>query len=228
MAEYTGLVLSGLPPAALAHRAAAGLEQQEGRETFSRSFAYATGPAYGVLLDAAGRAWRDALVAGASLGELLDAAIPAAAPGVPADGRVARYNGERVIAIESEREATRLAREAELRRRFVDGPVLVMAPGAEFSFAFDPNDAVNLEGIGTVYGTTRVVDGWGVLEVESGGGLFRRNDEGWITGVVVPVPADAASPPSAGDGWTLALAPGWEIVPGDRPGDWAVRAAGAP
>jgi hypothetical protein len=103
-----------------------------------------------------------------------------------------------------------------------------MMPGSEFSFSFDPNDAVNLDGIGTVYGTTRVVDGWGVLEVESGGGLFRRNEEGWITGVVVPVPADAASPPSAGDGWTLELAPGWEIVPGDRPGDWAVRAASAP
>jgi hypothetical protein len=228
MAEYTGLVLGGLPPAALLHRAAVGLELQESRETFSRSFAYATGPAYGVLLDAAGRPWRDALVAGATLDDLLDAAYPTEASRVPAEGRVAWYNGERVIAIETAREATRLAREAELRGRFVDGPVLLMVPGSEFSFSFDPNDAVNLDGIGTVDGTTRVVDGWGVLEVESGGGLFRRNEEGWITGVVVPVPADAASPPSAGDGWMLELAPGWEIVPGDRPGDWAVRAASAP
>jgi hypothetical protein len=228
MAEYTGLVLGGLPPAALAHRAAVGLEQQESRETFSRSFAYATGPAYGVLLDAAERPWRDALVAGATLAELLDAAYATEASRVPADGRVAWYNGERVIAIETAREEVRLARDAELRGRFVDGPVLLMEPGSEFSFSFDPNDAVNLEGIGTVYGTTRVVDGWGVLEVESGGGLFRRNEEGWITGVVVPVPSDPASPPSAGDGWALELAPGWEIVPGDRPGDWAVRAASAP
>jgi hypothetical protein len=228
MAEYTGLVLGGLPAGALAHRAAAALEQQESRETFSRSFAYATGPAYGVLLDAAGRPWRDALVAGAALAELLETSYATEVSRVPAEGRVAWYNGERVMAVETAREEARLAREAELRGRFVDGPVLVLAPGSEFSFSFDPNDAVNLEGIGTVYGSTRVVDGWGVLEVESGGGLFRRNEEGWITGVVVPVPSGAATPPSAGDGWRLELAPGWEIVPGDRPGDWVVRAVIAP
>ena len=228
MAEYTGLVLGGLPTAALAHRAAAGLEQQEGRETFSRSFAYATGPAYGVLLDASGRPWREALVSGATLAELLEESYSTESSRIPAEGRVAWYNGERVIAIETAREEARLAREAELRGRFVDGPVLIMVPGSEFAFSFDPNDAINLEGIGTVYGTTRVVDGWGVLEVESGGGLFRRNEEGMITGVVVPVPSGAATPTTAGDGWKLELASGWEIVPGDRAGDWVVRAATAP
>ena len=228
MAEYTGLVLGGLPVAALAHRAAVGLEQQEGRESFSRSFAYATGPAYGVLLDASGRPWREALVGGATLAELLAESYSIESSGVPVEGRVAAYNGERVIAIETSREEARLARQAELRGRFVDGPVLVMAPGAEFSFSFDPNDAINLDGIGTVYGTTRVVDGWGVLEVESGGGLFRRNEEGLITGVVVPVPSGAATPPTAGNGWRLDLEAGWEIVPGDRAGDWLVRAAAAP
>ncbi len=228
MAEYTGLVLGGLPTAALAHRAAVGLEQQEARETFSRSFAYATGPAYGVLLDASGRSWREALVGGATLTELLEASYAPEVSRVPAEGRVAGYNGERVIAIETARDEARLAREAELRERFVDGPLLLMVPGSEFSFSFDPNDAFNLAGIGTVYGTTRVVDGWGVLEVESGGGLFRRNEEGMITGVAVPVPSGAATPPTAGGGWRLELAPGWEIVPGDRAGDWVVRATTTP
>ena len=226
MAEYTGLVLGGLPLPAIAHRAAVGLEQQEARDTFSRSFAYATGPAYGALLDAAGRPWRDALVGGASLVELLDAAYATDASRVPAEGRVAWYNGERVMAIETEREAERVAREAELRARLVDGPVLELAPGSEFSFSFDPNDAVTLDGLGTVYGTTRVVDGWGVLEVESGGALFRRNEQGWITGVVVAIPPAAAGPPSAGEGWTLDLAAGWEIAPGARGGDWIVRPVG--
>lgn len=226
MADYTGLVLSGLPPGAVAHRAAVGLEQQEARETFSRSFAYATGPAFGVLLDAAGRPWRDALIEGASLVELLAAAYATGVSRVPAEERVAGYNGERVIAVETGREETRLAREAELRARLVDGPILAVTPGSEFRFSFDPNDAVNLAGLGTVYGSTRVVDGWGVLEVESGGALFRRNEQGWITGVAVPVAPGDAGPPSAGEGWTLSLAAGWEIAPGERAGDWVVRLAG--
>ena len=222
MAEYTGLVLSRLPAEVLADRAAVGLDQRDGSESFSRSFAYATGPAYGVLLDESGKPWREALVDGAALSELLEAAYETERSRVPAEGRVEWYNGERVIAIETAREETRLAREAEHRARFVDGPVLRMAPGSEFSFSFDPNDAVNLEGIGTVYGSTRVVDGWGILEVESGGALFVRNAEGWITGVVVPAPG-ASGRPVAGEGWSLALADGWELAPGDRDGDWVVR-----
>jgi hypothetical protein len=223
MAEYTGLVLCGLPAEVLADRAAVDLERREASESFSRSFAYATGPAYGVLLDESGRPWREALVRGATLGELLDAAYDTEASRVPAEGRIARYNGERVVAIESAREAERLAREADLRSRFVDGPVLRLLPGAEFSFSFDPNDAVNLQGTGTVYGSTRVTDLWGTLEVESGGALFLRNEEGWVTGVVVPVPAGSTEHPAAGDGWRLDLAEGWEIARGERAGDWVVR-----
>lgn len=224
MAEYTGLVLSGLPVAVLADRAAVGLEQREGSESFSRSFAYATGPAYGVLLDESGKPWRQSLVEGASLSELLEAAYEVEKSRTPAEGRVAWYNGERVIAIENAQEEARLAREAELRASFVDGPVLRVAPGAEFSFSFDPNEAVNLEGLGTVYESTRVVDGWGILEVESGGALFLRNDQGLITGVVVPVPAGASGPPTTGDGWTLEIADDWEVATGERAGDWVVRA----
>jgi len=225
MAEYTGLVLSGLPTEALADRAAVGLEQREGSESFSRSFAYATGPGYGVLLDESGMPWREALVDGRSLSELLGTAYEVEAVRAPADARVAWYNGERVIAIETAREEARLARDAELRARFVDGPVLRVAPGSEFSFSFDPNAAVNLEGLGTVYESPRVVDGWGILEVESGGALFLRNGEGLITGVVVAVPAGVEGPPASGEGWTLDLADGWELAPGERAGDWVVRPA---
>ncbi|HEY7473303.1 MAG TPA: hypothetical protein VIE68_13265 [Gemmatimonadota bacterium] len=223
MAEYTGLVLSGLPAGALADRAAVGLEQQEGRETFSRSFAYATGPGYGVLLDESGKPWRTSLVEGASLSDLLEAAYAPERSRVPPEGRIAWYDGDRVIAIETAREAARVAREAELRARFVAGPVVRVSPGSDFAFSFDPNDAESLEGLGTVYGATRIVDGWGVLEVTSGGALFLRNLEGWITGVVVPAPAGAAAPPTAGEGWALDLAEGWIVAPGERAGDWVVR-----
>ena len=105
----------------------------------------------------------------------------------------------------------------------MDGPVLRLAPGAEFSFSFDPNDAMNLEGAGTVYGSARVTDVWGILEVDSGGALFLRNEQGWFTGVVIPMPAGGSEPPTSGDGWRLDLAEGWELAPGDRTGDWVVR-----
>jgi hypothetical protein len=52
-----------------------------------------------------------------------------------------------------------------------------------------------------------------------------RDDKGWITGVVVPAPAGSTDPPAAGEGWTLDVAYGWEVAPGQRSGDWIVRTA---
>ena len=95
--------------------------------------------------------------------------------------------------------------------------------GSEFAFSFDPNGAVNLEGLGTVYESTRVVDGWGILDVESGGALFLRNPEGLFTGVVVAVPSGSEGAPSSGEGWTLELADGWQLAAGERAGDWVVQ-----
>lgn len=225
-AEYTGLVLSGLPEDVLADRAAVGLDARDRSESFARSFAYATGPALGVLLDESGEPWRPDLVDGARFGELLARAYRVEGNAADAESRAAAYGGDRVRREETRREERHLARVADYRARLVEGPVLRLSPDAEFSFSFDPNGAVTLEGLGTVYDSSRVTDVWGVLEVESGGVLFLRNDQGWITGVVVPA-VGAADPPTAMEGWTIDLAEGWIVASGDRAGDWVVRKAAA-
>ncbi|HUP21005.1 MAG TPA: hypothetical protein VM778_13785 [Gemmatimonadota bacterium] len=227
MAEYTGLVLGGLPEAVLADRAAVALEERESSATPSRAFAYATGPAYGLLLDAADPGWRRKLVDGASLSALLAEAYDPSATARPVEGRIEPYGGARLMALETARESARQARLAELRARFLEGPTLRMTPGSEFGYSFDPNAAFSLGDAGTVYDPVRVTDAWGILEAGEGGALLTRNAEGRITGVVVPVAADAAEPPTAGEGWTLQLADGWEIAPGERSGDWVVRPAAA-
>ncbi len=221
LAEYTGLTLSGLPARVLADRAAVGLADREGNERLARSFAYGSGPAYGVLLDEAGAEWRERAVAGADLGELL-----AEAYGVPlgageAEQRAGAYDGERLIADETRR-AERIAAElARLREIFLEGPTLRLVPEGSFRYVFDPNGATPLADVGTVYESSRVSAAWGVLTVESGGVLLELSDLG-ITGVVVPAPADAVDPPLEGEGWRLELAEGWRVVPAERPGSWVV------
>ncbi|MGH7559374.1 MAG: hypothetical protein ACREMD_16645, partial [Gemmatimonadota bacterium] len=133
---------------------------------------------------------------------------------------------ERLIALEAARESQRQQRLAEFRARFLDGPTLRMTPGADFRFSFDPNAAVSLDEVGTVYEPVRVVDAWGILEAESA--LLTRSAEGQITGVVVAAPAGADGPPTEGEGWTLALEEGWEIVSDEGPGDWIVREISSP
>ncbi|UCF39671.1 MAG: hypothetical protein JSW43_07940 [Gemmatimonadota bacterium] len=221
LAEYTGLTLSGLPANVLADRAAVGLADREGSERLARSFAYGSGPAYGVLLDEAGVEWRERAVRGADLGALLAEAygVPPAASEV--EQRAGAYDGERLIAAETRR-AERIAAElARLKEVFLGGPTLRLVPEGSFRYAFDPNGATPLAGVGTVYQTSRVSADWGVLTVESGGVLLELAEPG-ITGVVVPAPADAVDPPLEGEGWRLELAEGWRVVPAETPGSWVV------
>lgn len=220
LAEYTGFVL-GFPEDAVADRAAVQLQGADGQAHFARSFAYATGPAYGVLLDAAAPSWKTSLTASSDLGELARRAYRIAVPDPSTvDERRAGYDAERVIADEDARAARRAAQVAAFERRFVEGPVLVLPPDEGLQYSFDPNAVAPFRD-GSVFETARITAAWGILTVTTGGVYVERTGAGGITRLVVPVDP-ARTPPVAGDGWTLELAPGWAPVAGTRPGDWAL------
>ncbi len=208
LAEYTGLMLSGLPPNVLGDRVATQLSQQETQESQSRSFAYASGPAYALLLDDADSSWRRKVTAASDLASMVRDAYRITLRAADADDLIATYTGSRMVAAERARETNRVATEAKLRARFADGPTLTLPVAGKFSFSFDPNGAIPLAGLGTVYESSRMSDEWGSLVVSSGGVLLLRNPAGLITGVVLPGPA--IKPDGAeGDGWKLTASPGW-------------------
>lgn len=226
LAEYTGLRLSGLPDRVLADRAAVALEARERQASLTRSFAYASGPAYGILLDDRSEGWRTGLTPESDLAILAARAYGIRESSPPdADARATRYDGDRVVADETARAERRAAELARLRARFIEGPVLNLEPGSAFRYSFDPTAAVTIPGVGTVYDAAHVTSDWGALNVESGGVLFTRTDSG-ITGVVVPVSQGSPEPPTEGDGWRLEVAEGWSVEPGTRAGDWRVMKSG--
>jgi hypothetical protein len=223
LAEYTGLVLSGLPRSALNDRVAVQLAQSEPQESFVRSFAYASGPAYAILLDESGRPWRKRVRRSSSLSEMVREAYGiGAANSASAESLIDRYTGARMVADERAREAKRIANEARLRSLFVTGPRLKFPVAGSFSFSFNPNGATPIQGVGTVYETSRITDTWGVLEVESGGVLIERNRDGLVTGVTVSNPV-IDNGKASGKGWKLTLSPGWIAVPGTSPNEFVIR-----
>jgi len=235
LAEYTGLVLSGLPRHVLADRAAVHLGSWDSRTGFVRGFAYASGPAYGVLLDETWRSeearlnasWRQELNQSSDLGAMLARAarlVVREEDDAVLAFRAARYDGPRVIAEETARAERRVRRVAELQRVFVDGPTVALPITSAFRYSFDPTEAEALEGMGTVYPSVRVTDEWGVLTVTEGGALLQQGASG-IVGVLVPAP-ESADAPVAGNGWRLELATGWRVVRGERPGSWRVERGG--
>lgn len=221
LAEYTGYRLSGLPVSALPDRIAARLSNAEAQDSYSRSFAYATGPAYAVLLDATGKSWRKNLSDKSNLSVLTAKmyGISGIDP-TTADSRTVRYAATRMIVEERARETQRLAKEAKWRTMLVDGPTVTVPVGSNFNYSFDPNGVSPLD-IGSVYETARITDEWGILAVSNGAVLMRRSN-GLITAVVVPAPA-GDSAPVKGNGWELSVAAGWSLQPGARKGDWILQ-----
>jgi hypothetical protein len=228
LAEYTGARLSARSDAELRTRAGYALQQALLRPSFARSFAYLSGPAYGSLLDTFAPNWRRGRRAGDDLGAVLARALKLKLQKPQAEEaavRARRYDGDEVIAQESRREREREERAAEYRTRLIDGPLVIFPVSDRFSYSFNPNNVFPLDDRAVVYPTIRVSDSWGVLEVSRGALLLR--EDGRVTRLQVSAPADPQARPLSGEGWTLALAPGWTLVPGPRAGDFALRSPSA-
>jgi hypothetical protein len=214
-ASYAGTVLAASSRADATASALDALMSVAKGESFVRTFAYASGPAYGVLLDEASPGWQRALRRIDDLGILLMNAL-AVQPANDAAGPAAAYGGGELRAAEQQREQLRLDRINELRLRFVDGPVLVVPGGS--SAASDSRGAIVIPGSGTVYfHTYRAWGDWGTLEAEKGvllasDGRSRR----------LPKPVRRDDGTFSGDGWTFKAKPGWTVREGARRGDYEV------
>lgn len=217
LAEFTGVRIAAATPTERAEMAEIDLRQAYRRPTFVRSFAYVSGPPYGLLLDAVRPRWQRNAKGSFDLGELVPQAyvLPKASSNERnALARAKKYDGDEIIVLEKRRDEKRQRDLADARKKFVDGPVLVVKPGANFSYGFNPNNLVALEDNSTVYPELTVSDDWGVLKVEGGAMLVR--EKGMITRLVLPAPVAGAT---KGDGWEMELKPGWEMVAGERKGD---------
>jgi hypothetical protein len=215
IASYAGTVLAASSRANATANALVILTGVEGGESFVRTFAYVSGPAYGLLLDEALPGWHRALRASDDLGLLLMNALGIQLANEAA-GAAAEYGGGELRAAEEQREQLRQSRINELRLRFVDGPVLVIPGGG--SGMSDSRGATVIPGSGTVYfHMYRASGDWGTLEAEKGvllgsDGRTRR----------VPAPVRREDGTFSGDGWTFKAAPGWIVREGARQGNYEV------
>jgi len=218
LAEYTG-VRVGNPTAELQTKMALrDLSAHVGDATFVRSFAYATGPAYGLLLDRYAPGWHAQLHSGEGFDAMLRRALHVS-PGRSAKlvaARAATYDGATLRTAEVDRDAKRQQMLALDRAKFVTGPVLTLK-FRKMNVQFDPRNLQPLGDAGTVYPTIRVSDEWGVIEGKNG--ALMRPD--W-SALVVAAPSSTAGSSVSGDGWTLELQPGWKIVPDARAGDFVL------
>jgi hypothetical protein len=223
LAEYTGVKLSGMSDTEQAAYVIKKLEQRpRTMPTFIRSFAYLSGPAYGLLLDAQAAGWRKDLKANADLAAHLAKTLAVRLPALEpknAHARAKRYRGEKLLGAEKERDKVRQKRIAEYRARFVDGPVLAL-PLQKLQISFDPRSVQPLEGVGMVYPSLQIVDRWGRLTASKGALVTADFKKVYVT-----APREPKARPLRGEGWEIKLNPGWQVEPGERKGDFRAREA---
>ena len=215
VASYTGVAAAAESAAGALTRGIEILAACDGDHSFVRTFAYWTGPAYGLLLDASSPGWRQRIRNSDDFAALLAGAL-AVQPVTDAAASASRYGGAEVRAGEEQRERGRQERLAELRRQFVDGPVLVIRGGG--GGASNSMGAVVIPDVGTVFfGPYTHNSDSGMLRAEKGvllesSGSVRR----------VPAPARRDDTTLVGDGWTFTVKPGFVIREGPRRGDYEV------
>ena len=210
--SYTG-VAAWANSAADAHRAAAPPASVD--VSFVGAFAYMSGPAYGVLLDDLLPGWRRQVRSASDLGDMLASANNRP---LTADVAVAaaRYDAATLRTTEEARDQARQVRIAELRRRYVDGPVLTMpAVGRRTS---DSTGAVGIPGAGTLFFHNFTLSAqWGRLNAD--GGVLIASDESTLS---VPVSGPLEGTTLRGDGWSATLNSGWVVRPSARAGSFTI------
>ncbi|MET0888924.1 MAG: hypothetical protein ABWY09_02190 [Stenotrophomonas maltophilia] len=207
LAEYTGRVVAAAASGANAAPAVVeALAKADASQSFVRSAAYATGPAYGMLLDRWLPSWRSGLSTTSDLpgllAETLDAPLDATDIALVGD----TYGMNAVRTEERERAKARERRSAEYRQRFLGNDAVRLSLRTP-SVSFDPRALFPLDDAGTVYTPLTVRDEWGELTAESGALLSKD----WALLSVSGDPVEGEASRWTGPGWTLELSEGWRL-----------------
>ena len=215
LASYTGIAAWANSPADARRAAASALAGGESQPSFVGNFEAASGPAYGVLLDDLLPGWRRQVRGTSDLGDLLASATNRP-PTTDVAVAAARYDGATLRTAEEARDRAQQVRVAELRRRFVDGPVLTMPAGG--SGTSDTTGSVGIPGVGTVFFRNFTLSAqWGRLNANAG--VLRAADGSTLS---VPVTGPLEGTTLKGDGWSVTLNAGWLVQPAARPGSFTI------
>jgi hypothetical protein len=227
--EYTGhrlaMRLTGEGPRRVAQHVR---DYERTTPSFVRAFAYGTGPALGLLLDDFLPTWRDSVRTKRDLGALLAQSIDFKAPpgkqlGSAARARANDYGWTEIDRSEAARDSARAPAMADYRARLQDGPIITLRQSRDsLSWSFDPTELVGFDLASAVYPSGNFSAGWGKLTVERGGVLV-ANDFSRIRIGAPKEPIAAGTRTINGNGWTLALNPGWSLRPdSSRTGSFVV------
>lgn len=209
VAEYTGLMLSGMTGDALRDHLVSQTEALVNLPTYVRSFAYYEFPVYGFFMRQKDETWHLKINKNTDLTDLISGLFGVEYPELTMKDvtRVGKeYNIDKITASEEKRELIRLELVKTYTVRFL-GDSIVRLSLENMSIGFNPSNLMPLDTFGTVYPNMRITDNWGILEVDSCGALLSPD---WRQ-VTISYPDMITDTLISGNGWRLRLNNGWKL-----------------
>ena len=177
MAEYTAFKLLPLDnEKTRKNSVAVAIMKGMDNNGFSNSFAYLTGPAYGLFLDKLVPDWRDSICVGKTLPDVISTIVPIpdTIDGEEIETITDRYNATEYLNKERTRLEARDKGDAALKARFDDSKWLLI-PNDGITFGFNPGERlVAYDTIGVIYNTMQLSGEFGTIMVENG--IIRTNN----------------------------------------------------
>jgi hypothetical protein len=209
LAEYTGSILSVSNDEKLRRHYINKIEAFKGVPTFVRSFTYVSFPVYGYFLRNQDQLWNQNIDKNTNLTDLLNSKFNFDVNHFNEDSvlKVAEgYNYETTIAKEVKREEAHLRKIEQYKRVFTSDSVLELSLN-QMNIVIDPMSMISLDSIGLIFPKARVVDDWGILEVDSFGTLINGSSKF----LKLSLPIEINDSTIKGAGWNLFLNEGWKL-----------------
>ncbi len=216
MAEYTGFKLCGIDKKMLSKVMAKQLEMAKDKEGLANSFAYLTGPAYGILFDDMTNGWIDQVKKGKSLPEIglqiIDKKIPTDTAVLKdnIDEIIKQYGADSLISNETKKFEYQKQLIKEYEQKFFGGDKLIIKNN-NLQMSFNPQEKLVPVKDGVVYKTMRLAGEWGVAEIKNG--VYRSND--WQL-FILPAPTNKTTGTINEADYDLMLNDGWKIEKGKK------------
>ena len=147
------------------------IENALGYDTYTHSFAYVTGPAYGFILDEISSNWKNDVMSGSTMNDILLNIVDINTD-IDKDAFISNlvecYNIEVFINNEYER-LTSLKQDANIMRRKFDTSPSLYIKNNGVNFTYNPNERViPYDNLGNIYKSMRLSGDFGVVETNDG------------------------------------------------------------
>lgn len=210
LAEYTGAILSGRTETELQKHFVSQISSCLEKNNFKRLFAYYAIPVYGYFMSQSDKKWNIKINKHTNLTDFICDFYKFHITKIDT-GLLSKisneYNIQAIHEYECKRNEIYLEKINYYKHLFLNENMLSIRL-KKMNISFNPSNIIQIDTLGTLYPDLRIIDYWGILEVDSIGALISPK---WDK-VIISGPKVITDTLIQGIGWRIFPNPGWRLT----------------